>query len=51
MKENKSQLIKEFEEIINDENLNENHIQKFLESHGELIPTPFLLGHQLNFSS
>ncbi|WP_326513732.1 Shedu immune nuclease family protein [Clostridium intestinale] len=44
-------LIQDFMNILDNENLNENDIQDFLEINTELIPIPYILGHQVNFSA
>lgn len=43
-------LIKSFEMMLDDADKNENDIQLFLEENAELIPLPFLAGHQLHQS-
>lgn len=43
-------LIKEFEELINNIDKNENDIQRFLEKNTELIPLPITLNHWLHFN-
>lgn len=43
-------LVKEFQELLNDTSKNENDIQKYLENHTMLIPTPHMLNHQLHFN-
>jgi len=42
--------IREFESLL-DSGYGENPVQSFLESHAELIPTPFLLNHSLHLLS
>jgi len=44
-------LAEEFEILLNDKSKNENDIQCFLEENSELIPLPFLAGHQLHQSA
>jgi len=44
-------LIKKFEKFLDDKNNDENDIQCFLEENSELIPLPFLAGHQLHQSA
>lgn len=44
-------LVKEFMELLNDEDKIEGDIQNFLEDNSELIPLPFLAGHQLHQSA
>lgn len=43
-------LVKEFKELLDDTSKNENDIQKYLEDHTMLIPTPHMLNHQLHFN-
>lgn len=43
-------LVDLFKNKLEDNSLNENHIQRFLEENSELISTPFLLNHQLHFN-
>ena len=43
-------LIRDFELILNDPEKKEKDIQVFLEENAELIPLPFLAGHQLHQS-
>jgi len=43
-------LVKEFKELLDDTSKNENDIQKFLEEHTMLIPTPHMLNHWLHFN-
>lgn len=43
-------LDKEFKELLNDTSKNENDIQKYLEEHTMLIPTPHMLNHQLHYN-
>lgn len=43
-------LIDEFKNLIDDKDLNENDIQRFLEKNTELIPTPFILNHGVHFN-
>lgn len=45
-----SELIKLFKSTLEDTALNENDIQRFLESNTELISTPFLLNHHLHLN-
>jgi hypothetical protein len=51
MKELSKDTIKEFYKILDDSSYNENNIQNFLENNSELIPLPFLNGHQLHFTT
>jgi len=37
-----------FEELLSSTDISENEIQDFLETHSELIPTPWLLNHALH---
>lgn len=46
-----SEIIKEFEKLLEDKSKNENDIQIFLEDNSELIPLPFLATHQLHQSA
>jgi len=41
-------LFTQFEKLISAKKQNENAVQRFLEQHSELIPTPFLLNHSLH---
>lgn len=41
-------LVKEFNDLLDDTSKNENDIQKFLEEHTMLIPTPHMLNHGLH---
>ena len=43
-------LIKDFTELLNDVNTNENIVQEFLEENTELIPLPILENHHLHFN-
>ncbi|MEK4576730.1 Shedu anti-phage system protein SduA domain-containing protein [Bacillus sp. FSL R12-0074] len=43
-------LIERFRSALEDDSLNENDIQRFLEENSELISTPFLLNHHLHFN-
>ncbi|WP_196599648.1 Shedu immune nuclease family protein [Pectinatus frisingensis] len=45
------ELIRKFKNLLDDENNNENDIQYFLEDNSELIPLPFIAGHQLHQSA
>ena len=43
-------LIKDFTDLLNDVNTNENTVQEFLEENTELIPLPILENHHLHFN-
>lgn len=43
-------LIKQYKDILNDQNKNENDIQDFLEHHTRLIPLPIMENHGLNMN-
>ena len=43
-------LVQEFKELLDDSSKNENDIQKYLENHTMLIPTPHILNHGLHYN-
>lgn len=44
-------MLKNYVELISDQNKSENEIQEFLENNSELIPLEFLRGHHLHFNT
>lgn len=46
-----SNIVEEFKKLLSDENKDENDVQRYLEDNSELIPLPFLAGHQLHQSA
>ena len=46
-----SDIVEEFKKLLNDKNKDENDVQRYLEDNSELIPLPFLAGHQLHESA
>ncbi len=50
MKKQDDKIKQDFYALLEKPGKDENDIQKFLECNSELIPLPFLLGHQLHFN-
>ena len=44
-------IVEGFKKLLDDENKDENDVQRYLEDNSELIPLPFLAGHQLHESA